>query len=220
MGQKTNPIGLRLGIIRTWDSNWIASKKEYAKFLHEDLYIRNYIHKKAANAEIGRIIIERPFAQRIDITVHTGKPGLLIGRQGRNIQEMREHIEKKFGRAVKIETKEIKDVELNAYLVARNIALQLEKRASFRRAMKTAVARAMQKGAVGAKVIISGRIGGAEIARHEQYSEGKVPLHTLRANIDYGIAEALTTYGKIGVKVWINLGEVDIKAKKKEQGGN
>ena len=208
MGQKVSPIGFRVGVIRGWESNWITDKKEYAKWLHEDLYIRRYIFKEAANADVGKVYIARPSSQRINITVHTAKPGILIGKKGANIQKLKDHIKKKFNREVFIDTKEIKDVELNAYLVAKNIATQLEKRASFRRAMKMAVSRALQKGAVGAKVMISGRIGGAEIARHEMHSEGKVPLHTLRANIDYGFAEALTTYGKIGVKVWINKGEV------------
>ncbi|MCK5685332.1 30S ribosomal protein S3 [bacterium] len=208
MGQKTNPIGIRVGIIRGWESNWISDKKDYAKFLHEDIYIRKYIFEKGARADVGKVYIERPSPQVINITVHTAKPGILIGKKGATIQEIKEHIEKKTKRTIRIDTREIKIMETNAFLVAKHICLQLQKRSSFRRAMKMSVTRAIQRGAVGAKVLISGRIGGAEIARSEHHSDGKVPLHTLRANIDYGFAEAKTTYGLIGVKVWINKGEV------------
>lgn len=208
MGQKTNPIGIRVGIIRGWESNWISEKKDFAKFLHEDLYIRKFILDKGARADVGRVYIERPSPQVINITVFTAKPGILIGKKGSTIQEIKDEIEKKTKRTVRLDTREIKVMETNAYLVAKHICLQLEKRASFRRAMKMSVTRALQKGAVGAKIMISGRIGGAEIARCEFHSEGKVPLHTLRADIDYGFAEANTTYGVIGVKVWINKGEL------------
>jgi len=208
MGQKTNPIGIRVGIIRGWESNWISDKKDYAKFLHEDIYIRKYIFEKGARADVGKVFIERPSPQVINITVHTAKPGILIGKKGATIQEIKEQIEKKTKRTIRIDTREIKIMETNAYLVAKHICLQLQKRSSFRRAMKMSVTRAIQRGAVGAKVMISGRIGGAEIARCEFHSDGKVPLHTFRANIDYGFAEAKTTYGLIGVKVWINKGEV------------
>ncbi|GAW90904.1 30S ribosomal protein S3 [Calderihabitans maritimus] len=207
MGQKVHPKGLRIGIIKSWDAKWYAGKKDYEKLLHEDLKIRRYIKEKLYNAGISTVEIERA-ANRVKITIHTAKPGIVIGRGGAEVEALRQELEKMTGRQININIVEIKKPELDAQLVAENIAAQLEKRISFRRAMKQAVSRAMRMGAEGIKVACSGRLGGAEMARTEWYSEGKVPLHTLRADIDYGFAEASTTYGKIGVKVWIYKGEV------------
>lgn len=206
MGQKVNPHGLRVGIIKDWDAKWYADK-DFADFLHEDLKIREHIKKKMYNAGISRVVIERA-ANRLKVDVHTARPGMVIGKGGTEVDALRQEIEEMTGRQVQINVVEVKEPELDAQLVAESIAAQLEKRASFRRAMKQAMNRAMRLGAEGFKIQCSGRLGGAEMARTEGYSKGNVPLHTLRADIDYGFAEANTTYGKIGIKVWINKGEV------------
>ncbi|MDN5293884.1 MAG: small subunit ribosomal protein [Eubacteriales bacterium] len=213
MGQKVHPKGLRIGIIKDWDSRWFA-EKDFAKLLLEDAKIRKYIKEKLYAAGISRIEIERT-ANRVRITIHTAKPGIVIGRGGAEVEALRRELEKMTGRQISINIAEVKTPETDAQLVAENVAAQLEKRVSFRRAMKQAVARAMRMGAQGIKIACSGRLAGAEIARTEWYSEGKVPLHTLRADIDYGFAEANTTYGKIGVKCWIYKGDVLPEAKKK-----
>ncbi|HHV95083.1 MAG TPA: 30S ribosomal protein S3 [Clostridiaceae bacterium] len=219
MGQKVNPHGLRVGIIKDWDTKWYAGKKNFSEFLIEDFKIRKYIKNKLYIAGISRIEIER-FANKVRINVNTAKPGLVIGRGGSGIEELRRELEKMTGKSILINISEIKNPELDAQLVAENIAAQLERRVSFRRAMKQAMSRAMKLGAKGIKTAVSGRLGGAEIARTEHYHEGTIPLQTLRADIDYGFAEASTTYGKIGVKVWIYKGEVlPAKKVKKAEGG-
>jgi len=219
MGQKVNPHGLRIGIIKDWDTKWYAGKKDFANFLIEDYNIRKYIKKKLYVAGIARIEIERA-ANKIKINIHTAKPGLVIGKGGMGIEQLRKEVEKLTGKSVLINITEIKNPEINAQLVAENIAGQLERRISFRRAMKQAMSRAMKAGAKGIKTAVSGRIGGAEIARTEHYHEGTIPLQTLRADIDYGFAEADTTYGKLGVKVWIYKGEVLPVKKDKKEGGD
>ena len=212
MGQKVNPVGLRIGIIRDWESKWFAGK-DYGALLLEDLKIREFLKKKLKEAAVSRIEIERA-ANRVSVTIHTAKPGMVIGKGGSEVEVLREQLVKMTGKKVHINIQEIKNPELDAILVAESIAQQLERRVSFRRAMKQAIQRTMRAGAKGIKTVVSGRLGGAEIARTEGYSEGTVPLHTLRADIDYGTAEAHTTYGRIGVKVWIYRGEV-LPAKKK-----
>ncbi|MEW6275411.1 MAG: 30S ribosomal protein S3 [Bacillota bacterium] len=207
MGQKVHPKGLRLGIIRDWDAKWFADKKSFSATLLEDVKIRNYIKKKLYAAGISRVQIERA-ANRLRIAIYTAKPGIVIGRGGAEVEILRKELEKMTGKQVHINIVEIKTPELDAQLVAENVAAQIEKRVAFRRAMKQVVSRAMKMGAKGIKVACSGRLAGAEIARTEWYSEGKVPLHTLRADIDYGFCEAKTTYGRIGVKVWIYRGDV------------
>ncbi|GAV23828.1 30S ribosomal protein S3 [Carboxydothermus pertinax] len=213
MGQKVHPKGLRIGIIRDWDAKWYADKKHYQELLHEDLKIRKYIKNKFYQAGISRILIERA-SNRVKVTIFTARPGMVIGKGGAEIEVLRKDLEKMTGRQININISEIKVPEIDAQLVAENIATQIEKRISYKRAMKQAVSRALKMGAQGIKVACSGRLAGAEIARSEWYTEGKVPLHTLRADIDYGFAEALTTYGKIGVKVWIYKGEVLPEVKK------
>lgn len=212
MGQKVNPHGLRIGIIKTWDAKWYADK-EYAANLHEDIKMRKLIKKKLYAAGVSRIEIERSL-NRVKVTIHTAKPGMVIGRGGAGIEELRQILKKLTGKTIDVNVAEIKQAELDATLVAENIAAQLEKRIAFRRAMKQSVMRTMRMGAKGIKVMVGGRLGGAEIARSESYREGSIPLHTLRADIDYGTAEAHTTYGIIGVKVWIYKGEVLPEAKK------
>jgi len=207
MGQKVSPIGFRVGIIRNWDARWFAGKKNYTDLLHEDLAIRNFIQGKLKDSGLSRVEIERA-ANRVRITIHTAKPGMVIGKGGTGVDELRKQLEKMTGKQVHIEVIEIKVPELDAYLVAENIANQLSRRISFRRAMKQSVNRTMSAGAKGVRITCSGRLGGAEIARTESYHEGTVPLQTLRADIDYGFAEAITTYGRIGIKVWIYKGEV------------
>lgn len=221
MGQKVNPHGLRIGIIKDWDTKWYANDKNFSEFLIEDVKLRNYIKKKLYIAGISRIEIERA-ANKIKINVHTAKPGLVIGKGGTGIEELRGNLEKMTQKSVLINITEIKSPELSAQLVAENIASQLEKRISFRRAMKQAMSRTMKLGAKGIKTMVAGRLGGAEIARTEHYHEGTIPLQTLRADIDYGFAEADTTYGKLGVKVWIYKGEVlpAVKKEKKAEGGD
>ncbi|MDI6632053.1 MAG: 30S ribosomal protein S3 [Thermoanaerobacteraceae bacterium] len=207
MGQKVDPRALRLGINRDWNSKWFADKKQFSALLLEDVKIRNYIKKKLYQAGVASIQIERT-ANRIKITIHTARPGIVIGRGGGEVEQLRKELERLTGKQISVNIAEIKVPELNAQLTAENVASQLERRVAFRRAMKQVVSRAIRMGAKGIKVAVSGRLAGAEIARTEWYSEGKVPLHTLRADIDYGFAEANTTYGKIGVKVWIYKGEV------------
>lgn len=207
MGQKVQPNGLRLGIIRDWSARWYAGKHDYAKNLAQDMAVRNYMKKRLANAAVSRITIDRP-AQNINITVHTARPGIVIGKKGEDIDRMRRDISRLTSLPVQLSVEEIRKPELDATLVAESICQQLEKRIMFRRAMKRAVTNAMRLGAGGVKVMVAGRLNGAEIARTEWYREGRVPLHTLRADIDYGFAEARTTYGVIGVKVWIFKGEV------------
>jgi small subunit ribosomal protein S3 len=206
VGQKVNPNGLRLGIIRNWDARWYA-ERDFSDLLLEDVKIRDYIKEKCFIAGVSHIEIER-VAKRIQVTVHTAKPGIIIGRGGAGVEALRKDLEKLTGKQVHINILEIKVPELDAQLVAEGIAQQLEKRTSFRRAMKQAMGRTMRAGAKGIRVAVSGRLGGAEIARREGYREGTVPLQTLRADIEYGFAEARTTYGRIGVKVWIYKGEV------------
>jgi small subunit ribosomal protein S3 len=219
MGQKVNPHGLRIGIIKDWDTKWYTSKKNFGNFLLEDYIVRKYIKKKLFPAGVSRIEIERA-ANKLKINVNTAKPGIVIGKGGTGIEELRKEIEKLTQKNVLINIIEIKAPELDALLVAENIASQLEKRISFRRAMKQVMSRAMKMGAKGIKTNVGGRLGGAEIARREHYHEGTIPLQTLRADIDYGFSEANTTYGKIGVKVWIYKGEVlPAKKQKKAEGG-
>ena len=206
MGQKVNPIGFRLGINRTWDSRWYAGK-EYGVLLHEDVKIREYIEKALAQAGVARIIIERP-AKRARITIHTARPGVVIGKKGADIEKLRQDLSKMTGGDVTLNIVEIRKPEIDAKLVADNIAQQLTRRVAFRRAMKRAVQSAMRLGAGGIRIKCGGRLGGVEIARAEWYREGRVPLHTLRADIDYGTSTAQTTYGACGVKVWVFKGEI------------
>lgn len=221
MGQKVNPHGLRIGIIKDWDTKWYANDKNFSELLVEDVKIRDFIKKRLYASGISRIEIERA-ANKVKVNVHTAKPGLVIGKAGAGIEELRKEVEKLTGKSVLINITEIKTPEIDAQLVAENIAQQLEKRISFRRAMKQAMSRAMKLGAKGIKTAVSGRLGGAEIARSEHYHEGTIPLQTLRADIDYGFSEADTTYGKLGVKVWIYKGEVlpAAKKEKKAEGGD
>jgi small subunit ribosomal protein S3 len=204
MGQKVNPNGFRLGINRTWSSRWF-SKSNYAKFLHQDLEIKSYVQKKLKNASIAKINIERA-AKKIRISIYSSRPGIIIGKKGADIEDLKNKLTKLSNLEVFLDIKEIRKPEVEAKLVAENIATQLEKRVSFRRAMKKSVQSSMRLGAKGVKVLCSGRLGGAEIARNEKYNEGSVPLHTLRSDIDYATAEAETTYGIVGIKVWINKG--------------
>ncbi len=206
MGQKVNPIGLRLGVNRTWDSRWYADAN-YAGLLHEDLNIRNFLRKRLQQAGISRIVIERP-AKKARITIHTARPGVVIGKKGADIEKLRTELQKMTDSEVHLNIVEIRKPEIDAVLVAENIASQLERRVAFRRAMKRAVQSAMRLGAQGIRIQCGGRLGGAEIARTEWYREGRVPLHTLRADVDYGEATALTTYGTCGVKVWVFKGEI------------
>jgi small subunit ribosomal protein S3 len=217
VGQKVSPVGLRIGIIRDWESKWYAGK-DYADLLHEDIRIREYIYRRLKDAAVSTIEIERA-ANRVNITIHTAKPGMVIGKGGTEVEALRQELVKMTGKKVHINISEIKVPELDAKLVAENIAQQLERRISFRRAMKQAIQRTLRAGAKGVRTQVSGRLGGADIARTEGYTEGTVPLHTLRADIDYGFAEAHTTYGRIGVKVWIYRGEVLPKKKEEAEGG-
>jgi small subunit ribosomal protein S3 len=219
VGQKVNPVGLRVGVIRDWESKWYA-EKDYADLLHEDIKIREYIENRLKDASVSKIEIERA-ANRVNITISTAKPGMVIGKGGSEVEALRKALNELTGKRVHINIFEVKQADLDAKLVAENIARQLENRISFRRAMKQAIQRTMRAGAQGIKTQVSGRLGGADIARAEHYSEGTVPLHTLRADIDYGTAEADTTYGKLGVKIWIYRGEVlPTKGKNKKEGGN
>lgn len=207
MGQKVHPIGIRLGIVKDWSSRWYAASKDFADTLCADIKVREFLSKKLALAGISRIQIDRP-ARNAKITVYTARPGIIIGKSGKEIESLRDEVNKILNVPVHITIEEVRKPELDAKLVAESVAQQLEKRVMFRRAMKRAVATAMRLGAKGIKICVSGRLGGAEIARSEWYREGRVPLHTLRADIDYGLGEAFTTYGVIGVKVWIFKGEV------------
>ena len=207
MGQKVNPHGLRVGVIKDWDSKWYADKKNFSDLLVEDNNIRKYVKKKLYTAGISKIEIERA-ANRVKVSIYTAKPGMVIGRGGAGVEELRAEIEKLTNKSVVINVEEIKNQDLDAQIVAEAIAESLERRVAFRRAMKQAIQRTMRQGALGIKTSVSGRLGGADMARTEGYSEGTIPLQTLRADIDYGFAEADTTYGKIGVKVWLYKGEV------------
>ena len=209
MGQKVNPNGIRLGINRTWSSRWY-SKSQYAKLLHDDLKIRNFVEKKLKNASISKINIERA-AKKLRISIFSSRPGIIIGKKGADIENLKSTLSKMSNLEVYIDIKEVRKPEVEAKLVAENIANQLERRISFRRAMKKAIQSSMRLGAKGVKIVCSGRLGGAEIARTEKYHEGSVPLHTLRSDIDYATARAETTYGICGIKVWINKGEILIK---------
>jgi small subunit ribosomal protein S3 len=207
MGQKVNPIGLRLGINRTWDSRWYADGASYGKLLNEDLALRAFLRDRLSSAGVSRIIIERP-AKKARITIHTARPGVVIGKKGADIEKLRSELAARTGSEVSLNIVEVRKPEVDATLVAENIAQQLERRVGFRRAMKRAVQNAMRLGAEGVRVMCGGRLGGAEIARTEQYHEGKVPLHTLRADVQYGTATARTTYGTCGVKVWVYRGDI------------
>lgn len=218
MGQKVSPHGLRVGIIKDWSSTWYANKQEYSNNLIEDHKIRTYLKDTLKASGIDRIEISRK-SENIKVDIYTAKPGMIIGKGGAAIEELRVKLNKKIGKDVSLNIVEIKDIDMSATLVAESIANQLERRISFRRAMKQAMQKTMKAGALGIKTAVSGRLGGAEIARTEHYSEGTIPLQTLRADIDYGFAEAKTTYGIIGVKVWIYKGDV-LPAKKEEKGGN
>ena len=208
MGQKVSPHGLRVGVIKDWDSKWFADKSKFADFLVEDNQLREFVKKKLYAAGVSKVVIERAADNKVKVVVMTAKPGMVIGRSGTGIDDLKAELEKMTGKSVVIDIREVRRAELDAQLTAESIAQALERRVSFRRAMKQAIGRTMKAGAKGIKVLASGRLGGAEIARSEKYSEGNVPLHTLRADIDYGFAEADTTYGKLGIKVWINHGEI------------
>lgn len=208
MGQKVCPIGLRLGITKTWDSKWFAEKRRYTDLLHEDLQIRKVIKNEFYQAAISKIELERAASERVRIIINSARPGMIIGRKGQEIESLRRRLAEMTGKDIYLDIREVKRPEIDAQLVAENAALQLERRVAYRRAMKRVIASALRLGALGIKVMVSGRLGGAEIARKEWYREGRVPLTTLRADIDYGFAEAKTTYGIIGVKVWIFKGEV------------
>ena len=215
MGQKVHPYGIRLGIVKDWTSTWYADTKNYANYLNLDLSVREFLRKKLAHASVSRIQIERP-ANNARIVIHTARPGIVIGKKGEDIESLRKQVSKLMGIPAHISVEEIRKPELDAYLVAESVAQQLERRIMFRRAMKRAVSNSMRLGAEGIKINVAGRLNGAEIARSEWYREGRVPLHTLRADIDYGFAEANTTYGVIGVKVWIFKGEIVAKADEPE----
>src|SRR6266853_3838176 len=219
MGQKTNPIGFRVVVTKDWLSKWYADKKDYAPLLLEDIKIRTIIKTKLMSAAVPKITIER-YANRARITIHTARPGIVIGRKGAEIDKLKEELSKLTGKEIYVDIIEVKSPETDAQLVAENIALQLERRISFRRAMKKAVQTAMDFGAEGIKIRCAGRLGGAELARTEHYHEGRVPLHTLRANIDYGFAEANTVYGKLGVKCWICKGETKVERGNKPASGS
>jgi len=202
LGQKVNPIGLRVTVNKNWRSRWYAEKRVYGESFHEDLKIRDLVKKRLEGAAVPDVLIER-YANRVRVTIFTARPGIVIGHKGQDVEKLREELAKMTGKEVYLEIKEIRNADLNAQLVAENIAVQLERRVSFRRAMKKAIKTTMDMHALGIRVSVSGRLGGAELARRENYKEGKVPLHTLRANIEYGFAEAHTVAGKVGVKVWI-----------------
>lgn len=216
MGQKAHPYGLRLGYIRGWKAKWFSSKKDYTRFLHEDLQIRKHIKKSLGFAGIADIEIER-FSGKVRVRIHTARPGIIIGRRGQEIDRIKEELAKISPNEILIDIKEIKIPQLNAQLVAENVGMQLEKRVAFRKAMKKTVTSALAKGAGGVKILCAGRLGGAEIARTEGYKEGKIPLNTFRADVDYGFAEAFTTYGTIGIKVWIYKGDVLVKKEEAEE---
>lgn len=216
MGQKVHPTGMRLGIIKDWTSTWYADSKDYSEFLHTDMQVRAYLQKKLVNASVSRIQIERP-ANNARIIIHTARPGIVIGKKGEDIEKLRQAISSMMGVPSQVSVEEIRKPELDAHLVAESVAQQIERRIMFRRAMKRAVSNTMRLGSQGIRINVAGRLNGAEIARSEWYREGRVPLHTLRADIDYGTAEANTTYGVIGVKVWIFKGEVFGYGKEEEE---
>jgi small subunit ribosomal protein S3 len=216
MGQKVNPVGLRIGINRTWESRWF-SKKEYAKNLHEDLAIRRFLKKRLKSGEVARVEIIR-YPEKINVIVHTARPGIVIGRKGAEVETISKELSDFTDKSIQIKIKEIKNPALDAELIAQGVARQLEGRIAFRRAMKKAITSSMQAGAQGIKITCAGRLGGAEMARTESYKEGMIPLHTFRADIDYGLAEALTTFGAIGVKVWVYKGEIFRKDEKADAG--
>lgn len=217
MGQKVNPVGIRLGIVADWTSKWYADSKKFSGFLHTDIKVREFLRAKLAQAAVSRIQIERP-ARNANITIHTARPGSVLGKRGEEIEKLRKSLSEMMGVPVHVRLEEIRKPDLDAYLVAESVAQQLEKRIMFRRAMKRAVQSALRGGALGIKVKVSGRLNGAEIARSEWYREGRVPLHTFRADVDYGLAEAKTTYGIIGVKVWIFKGEVFSHTRQEDAG--
>lgn len=206
MGQKVHPVGIRLGIIKTWDSKWFA-KRNYKDLLFEDITVKKYVKANLFHAGVPKVEIERT-GQKMKVIIHTARPGIIIGKKGAEVEKLKKDLEKITGKEMSIDIKEIRKPELDAQLVAENVALQLEKRIAFRRAMKKAMASSMRFGALGIKIACGGRLAGAEIARSEWYREGRVPLHTFRSDIDYGVAEARTTFGRIGVKVWIYKGEI------------
>ncbi len=208
MGQKINPIGLRIGIVKSWDSKWYAEKRKYTELLHEDIQIRSMIKKEFYQAAISKIELERAASERVRIVINAARPGMIIGRKGQEIDTLRNRLNKITGKNIYLDIREVKRPEIDAQLVAENVALQIERRIAYRRAMKRAISSGLRLGALGIKIMVSGRLGGSEIARKEWYREGRVPLATLRADIDFGFAEAKTTYGRIGVKVWIFKGEV------------
>ncbi|HOO70434.1 MAG TPA: 30S ribosomal protein S3 [Spirochaetota bacterium] len=216
MGQKVNPTGLRVGIIRTWDSVWYEEKKSYVEFLHEDLKIQKFIESNKKNAGIAKVAIER-FPDRVNVNIHAARPGVLIGKKGADIEDLKKQLQKIATKNVYINIIEVKKPEKNSKLIAEQIASQLESRFPYRRAIKQAMTNALRTGALGIKISISGRLNGAEMAREESYKEGRIPLHTLRADIDYGCAEALTTFGLIGIKVWIYNGDVLSKSIESEE---
>ena len=223
MGQKVNPIGMRLGVNRTWESRWYATKGEYADLLHEDLKIRTMLFKELRQASLSRVVIERPH-KKCRVTIHSARPGVIIGKKGADIEKLKQRIAKMTDSEVTVNIVEVRKPEVDAQLVAESVAQQLERRVGFRRAMKRAVQSAMRLGALGIRINCAGRLGGAEIARTEWYREGRVPLHTLRADIDYGVAEAMTAYGICGVKIWIFKGEIMehdpmARDRREEQGG-
>lgn len=218
MGQKVHPIGIRLGIVKDWTSTWYADSRQYADYLNTDLKVRSYLRKRLANASVSRIQIERP-ARTARITIHSARPGIVIGKKGEDIEVLRKEVSDMMGVPVHINVEEIRKPEMDAQLVAESVTQQLERRIMFRRAMKRAVTNTMRLGAQGIKINVAGRLGGTEIARTEWYREGRVPLHTLRADIDYGFAEAHTPSGVIGVKVWIFKGEVFDKAAEAQEAG-
>jgi len=217
LGQKVCPIGLRIGITRTWDSHWFAEKGRYTELLHEDLSIKRVIKKGFYQAGISRVEIERAASERVRVVIHVARPGMIIGRKGQEIEALRKRLNKMTGKDVYLDIREVKRPEIDAQLVAENVALQLSRRIAYRRAMKRAISSALRLGALGIKIMVSGRLGGSEIARKEWYREGRVPLTTLRADLDYGLAESKTTYGIIGVKVWIFKGEVIEKKDRQQQ---
>ena len=208
MGQKINPIGFRIGVNKDWDSRWMASNKDYAKFLNNDIKIRQYLNKKLKEASVASIIIERNKDNKCNVTINTSKAGVIIGSGGKDIEKLRNELKKLVKEDVYVSIVEVKNPDLNAQIIAQSIALQIEARGNYRSVQKRAIRNAMKAGAKGIKTLVSGRVGGAEMARNEGYSDGTVPLHTVRADIDYGTASALTTYGIIGVKVWIYKGEI------------
>ncbi|AVQ20361.1 MULTISPECIES: 30S ribosomal protein S3 [Fusobacterium] len=208
MGQKVDPRGLRLGITRSWDSNWYADKKEYAKYFHEDVKVREFVKKAYYHAGVSKVKLERTSPSQITVLISAGKAGIIIGRKGAEIESLRAKLEKMTGKKVTVKVQEVKEFNKDAVLVAESIATQIEKRIAYKKAMTQAIGRAMKAGAKGIKVMVSGRLNGAEIARSEWAVEGKVPLHTLRADIDYAVATAHTTYGALGIKVWVFHGEV------------